>query len=162
MARSSQSVSLTVAASAIMLTMDEPFVLQPVGSSCRWVLHPPTDPYGDGYILALRSEIYDVGMWAETSATLVVDEEVDLGGFFQRLADDRRGWDGAREWRALEGEMDIDARHDGRGHVAVGVTLRRARQPYAADAWSARTVFMVEAGEEMTGVARDVSDLFAD
>jgi hypothetical protein len=101
-------------------------------------------------------------MWAETSATMV-GEEVDLGGFFQRLADDWRGWDGAREWRALEGEMNIDARHDGRGHVAVGVTLRRARQAYADDdAWSARAVFMVEAGEEMTRVARDVSDLFAD
>jgi hypothetical protein len=144
--------------SAIMLTMDQPFVLHPIGTSCRWVLHPPTDPYGDGYIWVVHSEIYDDGMSAKTSVTLA-GEETDLGTFFQRLADDWRGWEGAREWRSLEGEMAIDARHDGRGHVAIGVTLRRARESYADDAWSARVVFTVDAGEEMTRLASDVRDL---
>jgi hypothetical protein len=79
--------------------------------------------------------------------------------FFRRLADDFRGWEGAREWRSLEREMKIDARHDGRGYVTIGVTLKRARQAYADDAWSARTVFTVEAGEEMVRLASDVHDL---
>ncbi|MER7444649.1 DUF6228 family protein [Micromonospora avicenniae] len=57
------------------------------------------------------------------------------------------------------GEMEVDAHHDGRGHVAIGVMLRRARQAYAHDAWSARAVFVVEAGEEMTRLAADVRDL---
>jgi hypothetical protein len=54
--------------------------------------------------------------------------------------------------------MKIDARHDGRGHVAIGVTLRRARQSYADDAWSARVVFTMDAGKEMTRLASDVRD----
>jgi hypothetical protein len=144
---------------SIMVTMDQTFVLQPIGGSCRWVLHPPTDPYGDGYIWAVRAEIYDEGMSAQTSVILA-GEEVRLGTFFQRLADDWRGWGGARQWRSLEGQMEIDARHDGRGHVTLGVTLRRARQAYADDAWSARAVFMVDAGEEMARVASDIHDLF--
>ncbi|MEV1315516.1 DUF6228 family protein [Micromonospora arborensis] len=141
--------------------MEEPFVLRPLETSCSWVLHPPTDPYGDGYIWAVRSEISDEGMTAETSATMAgrwAPENESLGWFFQSLADDWRGWEGGREWRSLEGEMEIDAHHDGRGHVAVGVMLRRARQAYADDAWSARMVFMVEAGEEMTRLAADLRD----
>ncbi|WP_446218834.1 DUF6228 family protein [Micromonospora sp. IBHARD004] len=142
--------------------MEEPFVLQPLGTSCRWVVHPPTDPYGDGYIWAVRSEISDEGMSAATSAMLAgrwAPENESLGWFFQSLADDWRGWEGVREWGSLEGELEIDARHDGRGHVAIGVRLRRARQAYADDAWSARTVLVVEAGEEMTRLATDVRDL---
>jgi hypothetical protein len=107
-----------------MLTMDQPFVLQPVGPSPRWVLHPPTDPYGDGYIWDVRSDIIDDGVSAQTSATLLggratPEDDSDLYGFFERLSDDWRGWEGVREWRSLEGEMSIDARHDGRGHVAT-------------------------------------------
>ncbi|MGV9214597.1 DUF6228 family protein [Micromonospora sp. RB23] len=142
--------------------MQEPFVLNPPGTSCHWALHPPTDPYGDGYILAVRSEISDEGMMAKTSATLAgrwAPEDETLEWFFQSLADDWRGWEGKRNWCSLDGELQIDAHHDGRGHVAIGVTLRRARQAYADDAWSARTVLMVEAGEEMTRLAADIRHL---
>ncbi|MCA2184201.1 DUF6228 family protein [Nonomuraea cavernae] len=35
-----------------------------------------------------------------------------------------RGWNGVRCWTSLEREFALDAPHDGRGHVSLGVTLR--------------------------------------
>jgi len=139
--------------------MDEPLVLQPVGTSRRWVLHRPVDPYGDGHIWTVKAEISDHGMSAQTSVIVDGDDGSDLGSFFQLLADGWRGWEGARVWRSLEGEMEIDARHDSRGHVAVGVTLRHGEPAFAADAWSARTVFTLEAGEEMARFANGLRGL---
>lgn len=78
----------------------------------------------------------------------------------QGLAGDWRGWNGTREWWALEGEMGLDACHDGRGNVTLGVTLKRSRTSYADDAWSARVVFTIEAGEEMTRLANDIRHHF--
>ncbi|MEV1017482.1 DUF6228 family protein [Micromonospora sp. NPDC049751] len=144
--------------------MEEPFVLRSLGSSSQWTLHPPTDPHGDGYVWVVRAQISDDGVTAETTATLAgrwAPENEGLGWFFQSLADDWRGWRGGRTWRSLEGAMEIDAHHDGSGHVAIGVLLRRARQAYTDDAWSARVVFTIEAGEEMTSLAADVRGLLA-
>jgi hypothetical protein len=64
-------------------------------------------------------------------------------------------------WRALENEMSITAMHDGRGYVSLAVTLRRHRQPYAPDAWSAQSMFTLEAGEEMRALASDIQHLLA-
>lgn len=57
--------------------------------------------------------------------------------------------------------MAIDAWHDGRANVKVAVTVRRSTMTYADDAWSARVVFTVEAGEQLASVARNITDLFA-
>lgn len=63
--------------------------------------------------------------------TATVLNRPDIVPFFQGLADDWSGWSGTREWWALEGEMGLDACHDGRGNVTLGVTLKRARTSYA-------------------------------
>ncbi len=44
--------------------------------------------------------------------------------------------------------MTIEARHDGRAH--------------AKDAWSARVVFTLDAGEQLTAVARDLASLLGE
>ncbi|HZN74157.1 MAG TPA: DUF6228 family protein, partial [Micromonosporaceae bacterium] len=85
----------------------------------------------------------------------------DLAAFMGQLTDDWRGWQGSRVWHALEHEMTVEAVHDGRGHIALSVTLRRHRRAYAEDAWSACRVFVVEAGEEMTALARDIEHLLS-
>jgi len=59
----------------------------------------------------------------------------------------------------MEGEMAIDAWHDCRANVMVAVTIKRPWRPFAKDAWSARAVFTVEAGEQLSGVARDLASL---
>lgn len=128
-----------------------------------WSLHPPVDPYGDGYIAHLRAELRDEGLYAKTIVTInrQADGEGDLAAFLASLADDWRGWRGSRIWHALEHEMSVAGVHDGRGHVSLEVTLRRPNGAFADDAWSARSVFVLEAGEEMTTLARDIESLLA-
>jgi hypothetical protein len=107
-------------------------------------------------------QVLDDGLYAETTATIdgyAAGRIGDLAGFIRQLADDWRGWQGSRVWRALENELTVEARHDGRGHVALGVTLRRSRHAYDEDAWSARVVFTLEAGQEMSALARSVESL---
>jgi hypothetical protein len=57
--------------------------------------------------------------------------------------------------------MAIEAWHDGRANVIVAVTLRRSEKAYADDAWSARVVFTVEAGEQLSTLTDDIASLFA-
>lgn len=142
---------------------EQPFVLGP-GRPRRWIMYPPVDPYGDGYVAHLRVEVVDDGLHAATTAMIDDDRTGgpgDLVGFLRRLADDWRGWSGTRVWNALEHEMTLDARHEGRGYVLLGVTLRRSERPYADNAWSARVVFVLEAGEEMTALARNIDALLS-
>ncbi|GAA2368648.1 hypothetical protein GCM10010170_068640 [Dactylosporangium salmoneum] len=126
----------------------------------RWVVHPPQDPYGDGYVYTIVTQLFDDGMIASTSAKMdgvfAGSQATTLSAFVQTLADDWRGWDGIRTWRALDHELALDARHDGRGHVSLGVTLRASVPSWDDTAWSARVVFVVEAGEEMTRLAVDL------
>ncbi|GIF70445.1 hypothetical protein Ais01nite_84800 [Asanoa ishikariensis] len=49
--------------------------------------------------------------------------------------------------------LELDARHDGRGYVSLGVSLRPRGLDLEGTAWSARAVFVLEAGEEMTRLA---------
>jgi hypothetical protein len=130
----------------------------------RWRLYAPHDPNGDGYVACMRVEVHDEGLYAETTATIdgyPISGEPDLAAFIQGLAEDWQGWSGSRVWDALEHEMSIAAVHDGRGYVSLAVTLRRHRNPYADDAWSAKSVFTLEAGEEMRALASDIEFLLA-
>jgi hypothetical protein len=58
----------------------------------------------------------------------------------------------------MDGEMTLDATHEG-SHVRLGVTVRRPRQTYEPDAWSARVVFMVEPGEQLRTLSREASSV---
>lgn len=141
------------------LTMSEPFVLGDADAK-RWVIHPPRDPYGDGYVYKIAVELHDDGMTAATIADVdggVADLAMTLAGFVEGLAAEWRGWDGIRTWRSMGRELAVDARHDGRGQVSLGVRLRAGGLDRDDTAWSARTVFVLEAGEEMTRLAADLT-----
>jgi len=43
----------------------------------------------------------------------------------------------------------------------VAVTVRRPERAYADDAWSARIVFTLESGEQLTALASDIRNLLA-
>ncbi|GAA4608023.1 hypothetical protein BJY16_006634 [Actinoplanes octamycinicus] len=139
--------------------MEQPFVLgAPDGE--RWVVHPLKDPYGDGYVLTAETELHQDGMTARTVARIdgqFANPPGTLPGFVAGLAADWRGWDGVRTWESWERELALDARHDGRGRVSLGVTLRERVPAGAYEGWSARAVFVLEAGEEMTRFAADLS-----
>jgi hypothetical protein len=55
--------------------------------------------------------------------------------------------------------MGIEAWQDGRAHVMPAVTVGRPGRACADDAWSACVVFTVEAGEELAGLAREITSL---
>ena len=139
--------------------MAEPFVLEFPAEGLRWQIDPPVDPWGDAYVRSARVAIRADGLTAETTATVEGTGREDVAGFFAELAADWRGWTGERTWRDMEGRMAIEAWHDGRANVMIAVSIKRAWRPYAKDAWSARAVFRVEAGEQLSAVARDLSSL---
>jgi hypothetical protein len=143
----------------MMAYMAEPFQLR-TSDGCEWIMHPPVGPYGDGYVCAADVEIRAHGVTACTTATLSAEPGgTDLAGFLAALAADWRGWDGKRRWQALEREMEVEAWHDGRAHVMLAVTVRRPEHTYADDAWSARVVFTIEAGEEFATLAKEIISL---
>jgi hypothetical protein len=58
----------------------------------------------------------------------------DLALFFAELAADWRGWEGERHWRALEGELEVQAsQKDAR--VLIAVTVKHPDMTFANDAW---------------------------
>jgi hypothetical protein len=132
----------------------QPFTLE-VLDGPTWVIDPPVDPFGDGYIHQARVEIRADGLAAHTIATIDSATPQTLAEFFGQLDADWRGWDGERHWRAVEG-LAVQAWHDG-GHVLVAVTVHSSYRRYvramATDEWSARVVFTLEAGEQLKSVA---------
>ncbi|MGW0435333.1 DUF6228 family protein [Micromonospora sp. NPDC003197] len=140
--------------------MSEPFVLaQPSGP--RWAIHPLEDLFGEGYVYTAATELHDGDMTASTVAQFerlfVGQHHVGMTKFVETLAADWSGWDGVRRWRSLEDELELDACHDGRGYVSLGVTLRASGLYLDNTRWSARVVFKLEAGEEMTHLAADLA-----
>ena len=77
---------------------------------------------------------------------------IDLADFFDRLARDWRGWDGAREWESLEGDLKIEAKHI-YGHVRLRVTVRRFLADWGNDGWSATGDLTIDPGEQMAQIA---------
>nr|WP_255420899.1 DUF6228 family protein [Micromonospora sp. HM5-17] len=63
-----------------------------------------------------------------------------------------------RRWRTILPSMLATT---GRGYVSLGVTLRAPGLDLGNSAWSARAVFVLEAGEEMTRLAADLSHFLA-
>jgi hypothetical protein len=57
--------------------------------------------------------------------------------------------------------MEIEGSHDGRARVLVSVTIKRPQLTLANDAWSAPAAFTLEAGEQLTAIARDLASVLA-
>jgi Family of unknown function (DUF6228) len=102
--------------------MAESFRLELPGG-LKWVIEPPADPDGDGYIRMAQVSIQANGLEARTTVTLS-DGPWNPAQFFAELAAAWRGWAGKRNWRALEGEMEIEASHDG-ARVMIAVAVKR-------------------------------------
>jgi hypothetical protein len=128
----------------------------PPGADPQLVLSDPCDPYQDGYVLSFRAELTAAGLTAASG--VVVSQGHDLDAFFDRLAASWRGWQGEQVWEALEHQMSIAATHDGTGHVRLRVTLRQGWLP---DAWEASATFIVDAGEELRGLASKIARFLA-
>jgi hypothetical protein len=82
----------------------------------------------------------------------------DLADFFDRLADDWRGWAGVRHWESLEGDLRLEAEHVHR-HVRLRVIVRRPLADWGNEGWSATGDLTVDPGEQLAHIAKDVRSL---
>ncbi|GAA1261806.1 DUF6228 family protein [Oryzihumus leptocrescens] len=71
--------------------------------------------------------------------------------YFRDLADHWRGWAGVKRYRSLEGDLSLDATHD--GHVIIRAQLRNNLDP---SNWVAQGEFQLEPGEELSRVITDL------
>jgi hypothetical protein len=77
---------------------------------------------------------------------------LQLGTYFQTLADNWRGWTGSRDWEGLG--LRLAATHDGLGHVTLEIRLE---ENYAdVSAWDLTGRVIVNAGL-LDRVARDAA-----
>lgn len=77
-----------------------------------------------------------------------------LPDFIQSIEADWRGWGGERSWQSLEGGLRIDAKHGGRAIELLVIV----RSGYVPDSWELRIPFAVEPGEQLSALAKEVSN----
>ncbi|MXG91557.1 DUF6228 family protein [Nocardioides flavescens] len=81
-----------------------------------------------------------------------VDGFAHLATFFTGLADQWRGWTGVLVFESVEGDLRIEATHD--GHVNLRVTLSEST---VLDGWTVRATVRLDAGEALSDAGRDVA-----
>jgi hypothetical protein len=106
------------------LCNDRPMPDVKIGTDDIHLLLMPMAPM-DAPPQSLTAELHLDGL----AASLVVVHHFgsgfkDLADFFERQAQDWRGWEGIRQWESLEGDLKIEARHE-YGHVQLRVTVRK-------------------------------------
>lgn len=71
--------------------------------------------------------------------------------FFSILASEWQGWEGEKEWAALEGEYKMSAKCDSTGHVTLIIKIWSGNwEPF----WSSEVAMIIEAGQ-LEGIARE-------
>ena len=110
---------------------------------------------------------FDAGGWVEqyqvrlTSKDLNVIKIVQnppyseiLSDFFADLNNNWKGWEGEKDWRAIDGEYQIRASSSKTGHVALNVTVN-----FNEYRWQTVAEISVEAGQLMK-IEKDVKKFF--
>src|SRR3954470_21835089 len=70
-----------------------------------------------------------------------------LPHFLSGLASSWRGWEGERIWTSLESDLELKTTHDGRGTVALVVTLRNDIFDARGErGWKAQALLTLDAG----------------
>ncbi|CAN3985761.1 hypothetical protein KPATCC21470_8493 [Kitasatospora purpeofusca] len=104
------------------------------------------------YEVACCVEAVDDGVRARLEDVTVTVWD-DMGGFFDGLARDFRGWEGERVW--VNNHLVVTATFGSGGHVYLGWTLRSGFFP---GDWSCTVTTVIDAGEGMTALAADVRE----
>ncbi len=76
-----------------------------------------------------------------------------LDVFLDGLAEDFRGWEGARTWRSLERDLTLSATHSARGYVHLTWGLHDGP---ASDEWHFEATTVHAAGEDMRTLAAEI------
>jgi hypothetical protein len=107
---------------------------------------------GDGSVAAFDATLSIPG----GSVTTTVHEfGTWLPRFFREIAADWRGFDGVRSFASLEGELVIDARHDGLGTVYCSVSIRQPAPPE----WELSAELDFGAGAHLAAMAEELEHL---
>jgi Family of unknown function (DUF6228) len=109
-------------------------------------------------VWSLEAELVADGLTAHTSFWLGPEGvDVGLNEFFADLEREWRGWDGERRWETMEGGLSLTCTHDGRGTITVAVVLENL----SGSDWTAEAALVVESGEELSRLVRDLRRLLA-
>lgn len=68
-----------------------------------------------------------------------------VADLFAQAAREWKGWDGAKVWQSIEGELQLELSHDRRGHVRLRVRLRS--DAGGADSWRHEAEIELDAGQ---------------
>lgn len=100
--------------------------------------------------------LFEVTSDGLSAATWVYDypDFARFVAFLTGMERDWRGWDGARDWANLEGQLAITAEHTG-VHVTIRVTMERFVD------WKVRADMTVGPGEDITNAVLAAKSLFA-
>ena len=77
-----------------------------------------------------------------------------LARYFSDLAANWRGWNGSRDYQSIEGDLRLQAAHD--GHVNLSVLLWESTVPTG---WRVEVEVRVDAGEALSAAAADIAGL---
>jgi hypothetical protein len=81
-----------------------------------------------------------------------------LPRFFENLAANWRGWQGAKRWESLEGDFKLACVSDGLGHVEIRIELSSIITDPVE--WDVRCSLIVEAGQ-LDSIAEDFRKFFS-
>lgn len=83
----------------------------------------------------------------DMSATIKVDNApvgISPTELFEKMAIEWQGWKGEKDWGSLEGELDLSATSDSKGHITLVSTIRSGYIPPCS---KIVVEFILEAGE---------------
>ena len=119
------------------------------GNGRTLALQHLSDP-DDDLIWSYQATLAVPGAGAIT--TIVHDHSRLLATYFRDLADAWSGFDGTKSFASLEGQLTVDANHDGLGTVRCLIHLR---QPWPPE-WDLSASFDLGAGAHLDQLANEV------
>lgn len=93
------------------------------------------------------------GRWVSVDVSVRTLRGDGLGAFLDELAEDFRGWEGARTWCSLENDLTLSATHGSGGYVHLTWGLH-SRPP--ADEWCFEITTVHAAGEDLRNLAAGI------
>lgn len=120
------------------------------------LLSEATRPYGDDPTLDFLVKAH--GSWVSIETSVRTWDGDGLAAFLSSLAEDFRGWNGARTWRSLERDLTVSAEHRARGYVHLRWGIHD-RPP--SEEWYFETTTVHAAGEEMRNLADEMHTFLA-
>lgn len=114
------------------------------------------EPYvGESFTVTIEDE----GLRAARGVFVFSHDWAALTSFFADLAESWRGWDGTKEWRSIEGDLEIEARSDPGRHCLLSFTVRNG----PVYTWTARVNdISIDAGEDLASLAEAVRNWAAE